>query len=186
MRHAQRWLAVLRLTVGLWFLKSVFTKLSVALIAGFLPVPVASPRWITTMPKLITRYAAENPFPAYKQFLIDTVATHQVFAHLTALGEIGIGLSLTLGLFAEFGAAFGAIQVIMYGLAVQHMSPGQQGFHVMLLAMMLAFLFAHAGRVWGLDAYLHNRRLTRHADQDEITIAAVGLRVNERTAVGSQ
>lgn len=157
MRHPERWLAVLRITVGLWFLKSIATKVSIALAAGFLPVPVASDRWIETMPKLLARYAAENPFPAYKAFLLGTVVPNQAFAHLTALGEVAVGLSLVLGLFTEVGAVAGALQVIVYGLAVQHMSPGQQGFHVMLFAMMVAFLFARAGRTWGLDALLARR-----------------------------
>ena len=157
MRHPERWLAVLRITVGLWFLKSIATKVSVALAAGFLPVPVASERWIETMPKLLARYAAENPFPAYKAFLLGTVVPNQAFAHLTALGEVAVGLSLVLGLFTEVGAVAGALQVIFYGLAVQHMSPGQQGFHVMLFAMMVAFLFARAGRTWGIDAVLARR-----------------------------
>ena len=39
-----------------------------------------------------------------------------------------------------------------YGLATQWMSPGQQGFHIVLFALMLAFFFARAGRTWGLDA----------------------------------
>src|SRR6185436_551915 len=154
MRNAQRWLAVLRLTVGLWFLKSLFTKVSIGLVAGFIPVPEASDRWIATMPKLIARYAADNPFPAYKAFLLGTVVPNHAFAHLTALGESAVGISLTLGLLTGLGAAFGALQVIMYGLAVQHMSSGQQGFHVMLLAMMIAFLFSHAGRTLGFDAWL--------------------------------
>jgi uncharacterized membrane protein YphA (DoxX/SURF4 family) len=159
--HPERWLAVLRLTVGLWFLKSLFTKLSMTLVAGVIPVPIASDRWIATMPKLIAKYAAENPFPAYKAFLLDTVVPNHVFAHLTALGEVAVGLSLTLGLLTELGAAFGALQVIFYGLAVQHMSSGQQGFHVMLFAMMIAFLFSHAGRTWGLDGWLWPRLARR-------------------------
>ena len=157
MLHPQEWLAVLRLTVGLWFIKSLFTTLTVGVVAGFIPVPMASDRWIATMPKLIARYAAENPFPAYKSFLLDAVVPNHAFAHLTAIGEVAVGISLTLGLLTEVGAVFGALQVIMYGLAVQHMSSGQQGFHVMLLAMMIAFLFAHAGRTWGVDAWLANR-----------------------------
>ena len=163
-RHPQQWLAILRLTVGLWFLKSLFTKLTMGLVAGFIPLPMASDRWIAMMPKLVARYAAENPFPAYKSFLLDTVAQHQTFAQLTALGEAAIGISLTLGLLTELGAIAGALQVILYGLAVQHMSSGQQGFHVMLLAMMIAFLFAHAGRTWGLDAWLANRWQRRTYD----------------------
>lgn len=157
MRSPERWLAVLRIVVGCWFAKSLFTKLTIALAWGFLPVPAASPRWLATMPKLLARYAAENPFPAYREFLLDTVAPSHAFAHLTAIGEVAIGLSLVLGLFTVLGAAAGAAQVIFYGLAVQHTSPGQQGFHVMLLAMMIAFLFTRAGRRWGLDGWLRAR-----------------------------
>jgi YVTN family beta-propeller protein len=164
MRYPQRWLAVLRLTVGIWFLKSLFTKVTIGLAGGMIPVPMASERWIATMPKLIAKYAAENPFPAYKAFLIDTVVPSHAFAHLTALGEVAVGLSLTLGLLTELGAAFGALQVIFYGLAVQHMSSGQQGFHVMLFAMMIAFLFSHAGRTWGLDGWLWPRLARRSVD----------------------
>ena len=172
MRHPDRWLALLRITVGLWFLKGVVTKLAITVVAGVLPVPVASERWIETMPRLIARYAAENPFPVYKAFLLDTVVSNPAFAHLTALGEVAIGLALALGLFTEVGAAFGALQVVFYGLAVQHMSPGQQGFHVMLFAMMVACLFAHAGRTWGLDGWRARRRI--HRGVEDRTPMALG------------
>src|SRR2546430_7039601 len=46
MRHPERWLAVLRIAVGVWFAKAIFTKLSVTLAWGFLPVPTASDRWL--------------------------------------------------------------------------------------------------------------------------------------------
>jgi YVTN family beta-propeller protein len=161
MRHPERWLAVLRITVGLWFLKSIFTKVTIGVIAGFIPMPMASARWIETMPKLITRYAADNPFPGYKAFLLGTVVPDQAFAHLTALGEVAIGLSLTLGLLTVIGAGFGALLVITYGLAVQHTNPSQQGFHIMLFAMMVAFLFTRAGWTWGVDGWLARRWETR-------------------------
>ena len=86
MRHPERWLAVLRIVVGAWFLKSLFTKLTVVMAWGVVPVPAASDRWIATMPRLIERYAAENPFPAYKAFLLETIAPNPAFAHLT--GEV--------------------------------------------------------------------------------------------------
>ncbi len=80
------------------------------------------------MPKLIERYAAENPFPAYKAFLLGTVAPNESFAHLTALGEVAVGLSLAFGLFTVLGASFGALQVIFYGLAVQHTARDSRAF----------------------------------------------------------
>jgi len=49
------------------------------------------------------------------------------------------------------------MQVTAYGFATQHISAGQQGFHIMLFAMMVAFLFARAGRVWGLDRWIRRR-----------------------------
>ncbi len=158
MRAPQRWLAVLRIVVGLWFVKSLFTKLTIGLAWGILPIPTANARWLNVMPKLVARYAADNPIEWYRSFLLDTVIPNShIFAHLTALGEVAVGLSLTLGLVTVLGAFFGLIEVIFYGLAVQHMSSGQQGFHVMLLAMMIAFLFSRAGRRWGLDAWLLRR-----------------------------
>lgn len=161
MHHPQRWIAVLRMVVGVWFAKSLLTKVTIVLAGGVLPLPAASGRWIAVMPKLLARYAAENPFPWYKSFLLGTVIPHaHLFATLTALGECAVGLSLLFGFLTRLGALFGVLQVIFYGLAVQHMSSGQQGFHVMLLAMMITFFFARAGRMWGLDGWL----IDRHPD----------------------
>jgi thiosulfate dehydrogenase (quinone) large subunit len=158
MRHPQRWLAVLRVVVGLWFLKSLLTKLTIVLAWGFLPVPAATDRWVTVMPKLIAKYAAENPIEWYRDILLNVVIPNShIFAQLTALGEVAIGISLTFGFLTTLGAFFGSIQVICYGLAVQHMSSGQQGFHVMLFSMMVAFFFARAGRYLGVDAWLGRR-----------------------------
>lgn len=158
MRKPQAALAGLRIVVGIWFVKSLFTKVTIALAWGFLPVPAANDRWIAVMPKLLSRYAADNPIGWYRDFLLHTVAANpHIFAHVTGLGEAAVGLSLTLGLFTSLGAFFGIFQVIFYGLAVQHMSSGQQGFHVMLLAMMIAFLYTHAGRCFGLDRWIRSR-----------------------------
>lgn len=153
----ERWLAVLRIVVGLWFLKSMATKLTVVLLGGVLPVPAASDRWVAVMPRLLARYAADNPFPAYKAFLL-TAAREPMFAELTALGETVVGLSLTLGVLTRLGATVGLTQVVFYGLAVQHLSSGQQGFHVLLFAAMIAFIGAAAGRRWGVDGWIVRRR----------------------------
>ncbi len=163
MRAPEKWIAVLRMVVGAWFFKSILTKLGFVLIAGFLPLPAASGRWLGVMPKLITKYASDNPFPWYKSFLLDTVVPNvHVFASLTALGEVAVGISLLFGLLTPLGGFFGLLQVVFYGLAVQHQSTGQQGFHVMLFAMMLAFLSARAGRRWGVDAVLRDRWPNSH------------------------
>ena len=158
MRRPDRWLAVLRIIVGIWFLKSLLTKLTLGLAAGVVPVPVASPRWVATMPKLLGRYMLENPFVWYRDFVTGTVLTHSAtYANLTALGEVAVGIGLTFGLLTGLSAVVGTLLVILYGLAVQHMGPTQQGFHVLLFACMIAFIGARAGRTWGLDGWLRDR-----------------------------
>jgi uncharacterized membrane protein YphA (DoxX/SURF4 family) len=153
MQSPAQWLAVLRIVVGLYFVKSLVTKMSIVLLGGFLPLPAVSARWLSVMPKIVTKQASENPLLFYKEFLEGTVIPHSnLYAHLTAWGETVAGLGLTLGLLTGVASVVGLVLVINYGLATQWMSPGQQGFHLVLFFLMIAFFFARAGRTWGLDA----------------------------------
>lgn len=159
MSHPDRWLALLRIVVGLYFAKAVVTKLGIVMVGGVIPLPGATERWISTMPKIVTKQAADNPILFYKHFLENTVLTHvDTFAHLTALGEAVTGIGLTLGLFTGISSLVGLVLVINYGLATQWMSQGQQGFHIVLVTLMIAFFLARAGRTWGLDALLWSAR----------------------------
>ncbi|HUF34327.1 MAG TPA: TQO small subunit DoxD [Gemmatimonadales bacterium] len=152
MEHPAQWLAVLRIAVGLYFVKSLVTKMTIVLVGGFLPVPAVSERWIETMPKIVTRQASENPILFYKQYLEGTVLSHpELYAQLTAWGETVVGIGLTLGLLTGLSSLVGLVLVTNYGLATQWMSPGQQGFHLLLFVLMLTFFCARAGRLWGLD-----------------------------------
>lgn len=158
MVHPTEWLAVLRIVVGLYFVKSLVTKMSIVMLGGIIPVPVVSERWLTVMPKIVARQASENPLVFYKQFLDGTVLPNSsTFAQLTAWGETVVGIGLTLGLLTGLASLVGLVLVINYGLATQWMSPGQQGFHLVLFFLMVAFLFARVGRRWGLDAWLARR-----------------------------
>jgi uncharacterized membrane protein YphA (DoxX/SURF4 family) len=157
--HAAEWLAVLRVAVGLYFVKTLVTKMSIVLAGGVLPVPVVSDRWLTTMPKIVAKQASENPIAFYKQFLEEVVLKHSdVFAYLTAWGETVAGLGLTLGFCTGLASLVGLSLVTNYGLATQWMSPGQQGFHLLLFTLMLAFFFSRVGRRWGLDGLIAERR----------------------------
>ena len=159
MSHPAQWLAFLRIVVGLYFVKSLVTKMSLSMLGGVLPIPVVSERWIDVMPKIVTRQASENPILFYKHFLETTVLPNShLFAQLTAWGETVVGIGLTLGLLTGVASLVGLFLVTNYGLATQWMSPGQQGFHLVLFALMVAFFFARVGRTWGLDAWLARRR----------------------------
>jgi uncharacterized membrane protein YphA (DoxX/SURF4 family) len=159
MSHPAEWLALLRIVVGLYFIKSLITKMSVVMVGGMLPVPAVSERWFAVMPKIVAKQASENPLTFYKQFLEGMVLPHgPLFAQLTAWGETVTGLGLTLGLLTGLASLVGLVLVINYGMATQWMSPGQQGFHLVLFFLMLAFFFARAGRTWGIDRWLARRR----------------------------
>src|SRR5215210_2071503 len=159
MSHPSKWLAVLRVVVGLYFVKSLVTKMTVVMLGGVLPVPMVSDRWLEVMPKIVARQASENPIAFYKQFLEGTVLPNSsTFAQMTAWGETVAGIGLTLGLLTGVASLVGLVLVVNYGLATQWMSPGQQGFHLVLFFLMLAFFFARAGRTWGLDGWWARRR----------------------------
>ena len=158
MSHPDRWLAFARIVVGLYFAKSFVTKLGIVMVGGVLPLPGATERWITTMPKIVAKQASDNPILFYKHFLENTVLTHpEIFAQLTAWGETVVGLGLTLGLLTGVSSIIGLFLVTNYGLATQWMSPGQQGFHYILFVLMITFFFSRAGRTWGLDVRIAER-----------------------------
>jgi thiosulfate dehydrogenase [quinone] large subunit len=155
MKVPQIWLAVLRIVVGAWFLKAVWTKLTVAFAWGVVPYLAVSPRYLGFQPKRVAEFATGNPVTWYKQFLEDTVLPHaRLFAHLQSYGEAVVGLALLLGFCIGLTALIGLLLTLNYGLATQWMSFGQQGFHVLLITSMIIFLGARAGRVWGLDGLI--------------------------------
>ena len=159
MRFPERWLAVLRIAVGVWFAKAIFTKLSVTLAWGFLPVPTASERWLHVMPILVTKYAEGNPIGFFKDFLLTTVVPHtQVYAQLTAFGEAAVGLGLLFGCLTTLASAIGLVLVVNYGLAVQWQGSAQQGFHYMLITALVVILATGAGRMWGVDGWVRANR----------------------------
>jgi thiosulfate dehydrogenase [quinone] large subunit len=151
-------IAILRVVVGVWFLKAVWTKLGLVWM-GPLPYPEVTPRFLGFHPRRVGEFAEGNPVGWYKEFLEGTVLPNAtLFATLQAYGEVVVGIGLVLGLFTSLAALVGLFLAINYGLATQWMSPGQQGFHLVLFFLMLAFFFARAGRTWGLDGWLARRK----------------------------
>lgn len=158
MLHPDRWLALLRIVVGLWFLKSLATKLTIVWVAGALPLPSASERWIGFLPVRLREWAEINPLGAYRDFLLDFALPNvALFAQLTAFGEVAVGLGLTFGLLTGYASLGGLFLMANYLLASVGLPFDRQGFHLLLIACLLAFLAARAGRVWGLDGWLAER-----------------------------
>jgi len=155
MSHPGRWLAVLRILVGLYFVKALWSKMALVLLGGFVPWLGVEPRWIEAMPQIVARHAEHNPLPFYKAFLENTVLPNaMLYARFTAWGEVLVGLSLTFGGLAGLGALGGFWLSLNYGLSSQHLSPASYGFHYMLLSVMPVLFLARSGRSLGLDAWL--------------------------------
>jgi len=155
MLYPQGSVVLLRVVVGGWFLKAVWTKLTLAFLFGVIPYPAVSPRFLGFHPKRVAEFAAGNPIGWYKEFLEGTVLPHsKLFATLQAYGEACVGIGLVLGLVTGLSALVGLFLSLNFGLAAQWMSFGQQGFHLMLITSMVIFLGTRAGRVWGLDYLL--------------------------------
>jgi uncharacterized membrane protein YphA (DoxX/SURF4 family) len=152
MNAPETWIALLRVVVGGWFLKAVWTKLELTFLWGVVPFPVVSERFLGFHPKRVAEFAAGNPVGWYKNFLETTVVPQShTFARLQAYGEAAVGLGLVLGLATGLAALVGLFLCVNYALATQWMSFGQQGFHLLLVTSMVIFLCARAGRAWGLD-----------------------------------
>jgi uncharacterized membrane protein YphA (DoxX/SURF4 family) len=159
---ADHWVVLLRVVVGAWFVKAVWTKLTLAFLWGVVPYPAVSPRFLAFQPKRVAEFAAGNPVGWYKSFLEETVLPNShLFATLQTFGEAAVGLGLILGLLTGLTAIVGLYLSLNYGLASQWMSFGQQGFHVLLVTSMIIFYFARAGRTCGLDGVILSRRATR-------------------------
>lgn len=150
----ETWIALLRVVVGAWFAKAVWTKLALTW-TGILPSLDVTPRFLAFHPRRVAEFAAGNPVGWYKEFLESTVVPNaKLFATLQAYGEALVGLGLVLGFLTGLAALAGLFLAVNYGLATQWMSFGQQGFHLLLTTSMLIFLCARAGRVWGIDGWI--------------------------------
>src|SRR5207244_3040980 len=83
--------------VGAWFLKAVWTKLTIATFWG-VPYPAVAARFIGFQPKRVAEFAAGNPLGWYKHCLDTTVLSHaRRFATLQASGQAAAGPGLVLG-----------------------------------------------------------------------------------------
>jgi PQQ-dependent catabolism-associated beta-propeller protein len=158
MNRPDRAVALLRVVVGFWFVKAVWTKVTIGMAAGVVPYPSVSPRFIAFHPKRVAEFAAGNPILWYKDFLETTVLPHAaLFATLQTFGEVAVGLGLFFGVLTRLAAVVGLFLALNFGLATQWMSFGQQGFHLLLTTAMVILLVTGAGRVWGFDAWLRSR-----------------------------
>jgi uncharacterized membrane protein YphA (DoxX/SURF4 family) len=119
---------------------------------------MASRRWIETMPRILEGYAEVNPLEWCGDILRDVIIPNaEVFAHLTAVGEALAGIGLTLGLFTRTSAAGCLFLLLCYQFAAMGLPFSRHGLRLFLMVAVIAFFFARAGNVWGLDGAVSRR-----------------------------
>ncbi|MDH3338774.1 MAG: DoxX family protein [Gammaproteobacteria bacterium] len=156
MRHSDRWLAVLRIATGAWFIKTIGAKW--VLLGGVLPVPMASERWIETLPRILEGYAESNPVAWFQALLEDVLIPNaELLAHFTAIGEGLVGIGLTIGLLTRTSAVGGLFLLVVYELAALGLPFSRHGLKLFMILACVAFFFARAGMVWGVDGWLSRR-----------------------------
>lgn len=162
-RTSLGWLAIIRIGLGLSLLTQGINKLGLRLEG-----PQPGPNWLVSVAPL-TGILAGNPQqpgsgainspvvdPIYKSFLQGVVIPNiGLFSQLTTIGEILVGLSLTLGLLTRLGA-WGLVfllvnYMLMKGLPVQN---GYTDRFFSLLGIVIAL--TPAGYVLGLDGVMRH------------------------------
>jgi len=160
MRYADQWLAVLRIATGAWFIKAIWAKW--VLLGGILPVPMASQRWIETLPRIVQGYVEVHPLAWCRNFLQHVVIPNaETFAHLTAIGEGLVGIGLTLGLLTRTSAVGGLFLLLSYEFGALGLPFSRHGLRLFMIVAVVAYFFARAGNVWGIDARLSRRAASR-------------------------
>jgi thiosulfate dehydrogenase [quinone] large subunit len=146
-----QWLALLRISVGLWWVKSVLHKP----LRSFLREGMAN--WTLSL-------AESHPVRAYGSLIKGLVGPNRSwFPYLVVLGEAAVGVGLTLGFLTPVSALVGIFMNLNY-LALAGVKPAdlsvnpgyqcEQGQNLMMIAAEVVLFAMGAGSVWSLDRLL--------------------------------
>ncbi len=146
-----RWLALLRIAVGLWWIKSVLHKPLRSFVRGQMV------DWTLAL-------ADSHPLPAFGKLIRRMVApSASWFPYLILAGEAAAGLGLTLGLLTPLAAILGIFLNFNYlalagvrpkDLSVNQAYQCEQGQNLMMIAIQVILLLLGAGAAWSLDSGL--------------------------------
>ncbi len=128
-------LAFLRICTGLFFLYQGLQKLK------------GGGHFTQALPGILHHWAATNPLPWYKSFLLQVVIPHTpLFAQLVTFGEIAIGVSFLLGFMIRFSGPCAVFMNLNYLLASQQTGPAAMGVNLAFILISRALL--RAGSVY--------------------------------------
>lgn len=98
---------------------------------------------------------AKGPFNPTMDFWVSLSkndAAMTVVNILVVWGEVGVGISLILGLFTRFGAAMGTLMMLLFFVAAWDWAFGVVNQHLTYAVVTAGLAVVGAGRYFGLDA----------------------------------
>jgi thiosulfate dehydrogenase [quinone] large subunit len=145
------WLVVLRIGIGLWWLKSVFHKDLRNFISGGMV------RWVTDL-------AGSHPWTGFGNAIKRLVNGNAAwFPYLVLLGEFAVGVGLSLGFLTPISAIVAIFLNLNYLLLAgfklkdPDLNPcfhAEQGQNWTMIVAELVILTTGAGSVWSIDSLL--------------------------------
>jgi len=153
-RKHQLAVAVVRVAVGIIFLTAGLEKLMGTeswSAAGFLQFGTAGTMgwpWVPGGPVEGTIY---NPTQDFWVGLAANESAMTVINWLVPLGQVGIGISLILGLLTRFGAAMGTLMMLIFFIAAWDFEFGIVNQHLTYALVTFLIGYLGAGNYYGLD-----------------------------------
>lgn len=151
--RATQGMALLRIVVGILLLHSALSHLAWA------PMPVATFSWVQVLQTQLMAVAAVHPQLPVRDLVNGSLLPAVIsLARGMALLELAAGLSLVPGLLTVLGAACGVVLVVARLFLFFPLGGPAVVLDLLLVALLLVFLIARAGRRWGLDGLLARLR----------------------------
>jgi thiosulfate dehydrogenase (quinone) large subunit len=147
----EQWLAVLRIGLGLWWIKSVLHKPYPFFLKGQMA------DWTIAL-------ADNHPLPALAKPIGEMVNKNRVwFPYLIVLGELAVGIGLTFGLLTPISLVVGIVLNLNYlflagvrpkDISVNKAYQCEQGQNWNMIVPQFVLLALGSWQVWSLDALL--------------------------------
>jgi uncharacterized membrane protein YphA (DoxX/SURF4 family) len=143
-----RWLALLRIYTGAWFV--------------WLGASQAYHGFIGSFTRLLNEHS--HPFATFYQSFLSNfvIPNQQIVAYCLVASEILIGLLLILGLLTRVTTIIALVVAVNYFLALGRADSMILTITLTGIVIILVLFGSAAGRVWGMDASLYRKTLFKY------------------------
>jgi uncharacterized membrane protein YphA (DoxX/SURF4 family) len=148
-QQAERGIALLRIVVGFWVLRSALSHLV------WTPWPWAQAYWVQVATTELAQHALDHPTFWVRYLVQQALLPHaEAYVGTTVVLELLAGVSLTFGLLTVPGALLALLLSLAGGILTHYRGDLALGYHLIVAAAALVFLLTRAGRRWGFDSFL--------------------------------